>query len=187
MQTSTYGAKPKRQILIGIGANLPSRYGSPLESCMAALDIMRDRDIHIVDQSRWYKSAPVPLSDQPWFVNGVAAIDSPLDPAALLQALHEVENRFGRERPAPAAARTLDLDLLDYRGLLRDGPAPPELPHPRLGDRAFVLLPLAEIAPLWTHPRSGEGIAALIAALAPGQTAEPIADTNAETNAETNG
>ena len=174
MQTSIYGAKSAGQILIGIGANLPSDYGSPLASCVAALDALGDMAIRVICQSRWYKSAPVPPSTQPWFVNGVAAVDSLLDPAALLEALHEVENRFGRERLGPAAARTLDLDLLDYRGMVRDGSTPPELPHPRLADRAFVLLPLAEVAPEWTHPRSGEGIAALINALAPGQTAEPM-------------
>ena len=175
MQTSIYGAESNDQILIGIGANLPSDYGSPLESCVAALDALGNMAVRVVRQSRWYTSAPVPASTQPWFVNGVAALDCRLDPAALLKLLHEVEARFGRERSAPAAPRTLDLDLLDYRGVLRDGAPPPELPHPRLGSRAFVLLPLAEVAPGWMHPRSGTGIAALIEALGPDQTAEPIA------------
>lgn len=174
MQTSIYGVKSNGRILIGVGANLPSDFGSPLESCVAALDALRDKAVRIVRQSRWYKSAPVPLSTQPWFVNGVVAAASRLDPAALLEVLHEVENRFGRERPVPGASRTLDLDLLDYGGLLRDGAPPPELPHPRLEDRAFVLLPLAEVAPDWTHPRSGEGVATLIGKLAPGQFAEPM-------------
>lgn len=174
MQTSIYRTKAKGQILIGIGANLPSINGSPLENCVAALNILGNMTISVICQSCWYKSAPVPLSTQPWFVNGVAVIDSELDPAALLEALHEVENSFGRVRSGPAAPRTLDLDLLDYRGLLRDGSAPPELPHPRLADRAFVLLPLAEIAPEWVHPRSGKTIASLIDALDPGQTAELI-------------
>ena len=174
MQTSIYGVKPHDLILIGIGANLLSAYGSPLETCVAAVESLSDSGVHVIRQSRWYSSAPVPVSDQPWFINGVAAVISDLDPAALLEALHGVENHFGRERPEPAAARSLDLDLLDYRGGLRDGAPPPELPHPRLKDRAFVLLPLAEVAPDWVHPRSGENIAALIAALDPGQVAEPL-------------
>ena len=174
MQTSIYGIRPEGQILIGIGANLPSDYGSPLETCIAALESLGNMAINVVRQSRWYKSAPVPVSAQPWFINGVAAVDCALAPDALLNALHEIETRFGRQRSGPAAARTLDLDLLDYRGMLRHGPPPPELPHPRLADRAFVLLPMAEIAPHWTHPRSGEAIAALIAALDPGLTAEPL-------------
>ena len=97
MQTSNYGAKSKGQILIAIGANLPSVYGSPLESCIAALDALEDRAIRIIRRSRWYETAPVPLSSQPWFVNGVAAVDSMLDPAALLETLHDVETRFGRD------------------------------------------------------------------------------------------
>lgn len=174
MQTSIYDVNHNDLILIGIGANLPSAYGSPLETCVAALEYLGDLGVRVTRQSRWYKSAPVPVSSQPWFINGVAAVDCDLDPAALLEALHGVENHFGRERPERAAARSLDLDLLDYRGGLRDGAPPPELPHPRLTDRAFVLLPLAEVAPDWAHPRSGEDIAALIAALDPGQIAEPL-------------
>lgn len=174
MQTSIYGVKPHDLILIGIGANLPSAYGSPLETCVAALESLGGLGVRVTRQSRWYKSAPVPVSSQPWFINGVAAVNCDLDPAALLEVLHGVENHFGRERPEPAAARSLDLDLLDYRGGLRDGTPPPELPHPQLTGRAFVLLPLAEVAPDWVHPRSGEDIAALIAALDPGQIAEPM-------------
>ena len=174
MQTSIYDVQSNDLVLIAIGANLPSAFGSLLESCAAALDALADASVGVVRRSRWYRSAPVPASTQPWFVNGVAALDCRLDPAALLKVLHEVEARFGRERGGPDAPRTLDLDLLDYRGVLRDGAPPPELPHPRLGSRAFVLLPLAEVAPGWTHPRSGTGIAALIEALGPDQTAEPM-------------
>ena len=146
MQTSIYDAKSNELILIAIGANLPSSFGSPLESCAAALDALADADIRVVRRSRWYASAPVPASTQPWFVNGVAALDCRLDPAALLKLLHEVEARFGRERGGPAAARTLDLDLLDYRGALRDGAPPPELPHPRLADRLFAFKTQARVA-----------------------------------------
>ncbi len=174
MLTSNYGTKSKGQILIAVGANLPSDFGSPLETCIAALDALEDRAVRVISRSRWYKTAPVPLSSQPWFINGVIAVESHLDPAALLRTLHDIENRFGRERAGSAAARSLDLDLLDYRGSLADGVPPPELPHPRLADRAFVLLPMAEVAPGWIHPRSGEGIASLIDALGPGQIAEPV-------------
>ncbi len=161
-------------VLIGLGANLPSAFGSPRETCAAALDSLGEFDVTVSRRSLWYESAPVPPSDQPWFVNGVAAVETALDPAALLATLLEVERCFGRERNGRWAARTLDLDLLDYRGLLRDGPPPPTLPHPRLEDRAFVLLPLGEVAPGWRHPRSGRSIDALIAALGPGQTARPM-------------
>ena len=162
-------------VLIGLGANLPSAFGPPRATCAQALDCLGEFGVAVTRRSRWYESAPVPPSDQPWFVNGVAVLDTALDPAALLAVLLEVERRFGRERDGRWVARTLDLDLLDYRGLLRDEPPPPTLPHPRLEDRAFVLLPLADVAPGWRHPRSGRSIDALIAALGSGQTARPMA------------
>lgn len=163
-------------ILIGLGANLPSAQGPPQATLTAALAALEAAGVRILARSRWYRSAPVPVSDQPWFVNAVAALATALDPAALLQLLHRVEASFGRQRHARDEARPIDLDLLDFDGLLRDGADGPVLPHPRLHQRAFVLLPLAEIAPEWRHPRLGLTVAALVAALPPGRTAEPLPD-----------
>ena len=127
-----------------------------------------------VARSRWYRSAPVPPSDQPWFVNGVAAVETTLDPAALLALLHSVEARFGRVRREKNAARVLDLDLLAYGERVSAPDDVPVLPHPRLHQRAFVLRPLAELAPNWRHPRLGMGVQALLAALPPQSVAEPL-------------
>jgi len=88
-----------------------------------------------------------------------------LSPAALLNALHAVETEFGRNRGAPNAPRTLDLDLLDYDERVEEGP--PQLPHPRMETRAFVLIPLRDVAPDWRHPVSGRPLSELIAALPP--------------------
>ena len=174
MPTSSNDHRARDFVLIGLGANLPSAYGSPKETCALALDTLADIGVAAVNRSRWYRSAPVPSSDQPWFVNAVAAVNTALGPAALLDGLLAVERRFGRVRKGRWEARALDLDLLDYRGLVRDGTPPPELPHPRLAGRAFVLLPLAEVAPEWRHPVTGIAVAALIADLPSGQTAEPL-------------
>lgn len=172
--------KTEDMILIGIGSNLPSDYGPARETCAAALEVLEQEEpVTIVVRSRWYRSSPVPLSDQPWFVNGVVAVESDLDPEALLAALHRVEAVFGRAPPearvaTPNAARTLDLDLLAYDDVIREGPVPPILPHPRLAERAFVLLPLHEIAPDWRHPVDGRSLEALIAALSGEGIVQPI-------------
>jgi 2-amino-4-hydroxy-6-hydroxymethyldihydropteridine diphosphokinase len=155
-------------ILIGLGANLPSTVGPPVVTLQAALDRLACVGVITRQRSRWFRSAPVPPSGQPWYVNGVAAVATALDPATLLQTLHAIEAEFGRVRGEPNAARTLDLDLLAY-GDRVETPAPgrpgPILPHPRLTERAFVLLPLAEVAPAWYHPATGRPVSELIAAL----------------------
>lgn len=131
--------------------------------------------IEVVGRSRWYESAPVPVSDQPWYVNGVIAVKTAEPPAAFLQRLHGIEARFGRVRRVRNEARVLDLDLLAYDGLVNPGPDSPILPHPRLAERAFVLLPLAELDPHWRHPATGEAILDLIARLDPGHETRPLA------------
>ena len=153
-------------ILIGLGANLPSpEHGPPQATLAAALEALGARGAKVLRRSPWYESAPVPPSGQPWYVNAVAEVESRLGPQALLAALLDVEAGFGRVRGARNAPRTVDLDLLDYRGLITDPGERPELPHPRLHERAFVLLPLRDLAPGWRHPASGRTVEALIEAL----------------------
>jgi 2-amino-4-hydroxy-6-hydroxymethyldihydropteridine diphosphokinase len=141
-------------ILIGIGGNLASpRFGSPLDTLAAALVALQAEGIRVITRSAWYRTEPVPRSDQPWFVNAVASLATHLAARDLLAALHTLEEQFGRVRSEPNAPRVLDLDLLDYQGKVTDT-ASLVLPHPRLHQRRFVLLPLAEIAPDWRHPLS---------------------------------
>jgi len=163
-------------ILVGLGGNLASpEFGAPPESLEVALALLAERAVRIVLRSRWYRSAPVPPSNQPWFVNGVVAVETVLEPAALLEVLHGIEARFGRVRRERNEARILDLDLLAYDQRVSAEGEVPILPHPRLHERAFVLRPLAEIAPDWRHPRFKRTVAALIAELPPDAAAEPIA------------
>lgn len=153
-------------ILIGLGSNLVDVDGRrPVESCLAALDLMASRGLPIVGVSCWYETAPIPASDQPWFVNGVVRIESALDPEAILAVLHEIEAELGRVRTVRNAARTIDLDLLAVGDRVSAPNAWPVLPHPRLGERAFVLRPLRDVAPAWRHPHSGRSIDELLAAL----------------------
>ena len=97
------------------------------------------------------KAPPWPPSDQPWYANAVVRLETRLDPVALLARLHAVERAFGRVRSVPNAPRALDLDLIDHDGSLR-GEGAPLLPHPRMATRAFVLLPLSELAPTGDIP-----------------------------------
>ncbi|MCM0019537.1 MAG: 2-amino-4-hydroxy-6-hydroxymethyldihydropteridine diphosphokinase [Tagaea sp.] len=163
-------------ILIGLGANLPGAFGAPAEAIEAALAALDRAPCRLVARSRLYESPPWPQpSDQPWYVNAVARIETALAPEALLDRLHAIEREFGRERGARNAARTLDLDLLDFDGIARAGA--PTLPHPRLTERAFVLRPLRDVAPDWRHPADGRTLPQLLAALPPDTVCRPLAST----------
>lgn len=160
--------KPRpSSIYVGLGGNLEHpEFGGPRQVLEAALETLARRGITLRRLSPWYRTAPVPASDQPWYVNAVADVATDRPPDALLSVLHEVEDAFGRRRSVANAARIIDLDLLDYRGLqAAGGPGRAILPHPRLEGRAFVLRPLADLAPDWRHPVSGTPIRALLAAL----------------------
>lgn len=159
-------------ILIGLGANLPGRFDNVQQALDAALTALEAAGVAVECRSGWYESAPVPASDQPWYVNGVATVTTSLDAAALMRLLHEVEDSLGRVRSVPNAPRTIDLDLLDFNGEQSKGW--PILPHPRMHQRRFVLAPLDEIAPSWRHPVSGESAAALLASVDPAQITRPL-------------
>ena len=155
----------KTSILIGIGANLaPDGYATLREGCEAAIAGLCELGIDVLAVSPWYETAPVPVSDQPWFNNAVIAATTAMTAPDALVARHSIEASFGRVRTVRNAARVLDLDLLDYGGQTYDDDNI-TIPHPRLHERAFVLLPMRDVAPGYTHPVSGRGIDGLIAAL----------------------
>jgi 2-amino-4-hydroxy-6-hydroxymethyldihydropteridine diphosphokinase len=161
-------------ILVGIGGNLDSlEFGSPHATQIAALAALEEAGVSIVGASPWYRSEPVPRSNQPWFINAVVSLATGLDANDLLALLQAIETRFGRIRGPRNAARVLDLDLLDYRGQTVNTPAL-VLPHPRLHARRFVLVPLAEIAPHWRHPVTGLNAAQLLAQLTSDQELERL-------------
>jgi 2-amino-4-hydroxy-6-hydroxymethyldihydropteridine diphosphokinase len=127
---------------VGLGANL----GDAAAAVRAALDALgRIPGTDVVGRSSLYRSAPVDATG-PDFVNAVAAVRTSLGAPALLAALQAIEHAAGRERPWHHAPRTLDLDLLLYGDASIDSPAL-TVPHPRMRQRAFVLLPLAQLAP----------------------------------------
>ncbi|MBV9653789.1 MAG: 2-amino-4-hydroxy-6-hydroxymethyldihydropteridine diphosphokinase, partial [Acetobacteraceae bacterium] len=144
-------------VLLGIGANLPRPDGaSPLASCRDAVAAIRAMPRYAVGAvSPWYQTAPVPPSGQPPYVNGVIRLEGPADPEGLLARLHAMEAALGRVRGVVNAPRPLDLDIIAIGDLIRTNPAP-VLPHPRAHLRAFVLRPLADVAPHWRHPILGQ-------------------------------
>jgi len=147
-------------ILIALGANLPSTAGPPAATLKSALDRLADQGVKIRSVSSFYESPAWPDPADPKFVNAVAVVETALQPVELLALLHGIETAYGRLRSTVNAPRSLDLDLLDYDGrLISDGVT---LPHPRLAQRAFVLVPLAEIAPAWRHPVTGQSVGELL-------------------------
>jgi len=160
---------------VAMGGNIRSSAGSP-EATLAAAAVRLESLGRIVSHSSLYSTEPVGFSDQPRFLNAAIALETELSPRALLFALLEVEHEFGRDRSAGLSngPRTLDLDILLYDDLALDEPAL-QIPHPRLAERAFVLTPLAEIAPETVDPRTGETIAHLLQSLREGSPDQPEA------------
>ena len=137
---------------IALGANIPSPAGSPRETLEAA--VLRLGELgQVSSRSLLYETAPVDYIDQPTFLNAAAALQTSLDPEALLERLLAIERSFGRDRShgIPNGPRTLDLDILLYGERILSTQSL-QIPHPRMTERAFVLVPLAEIAPQLIHP-----------------------------------
>ena len=143
----------------------------------AALARFPEAGLPLVARSGWWRSAAWPDPDQPEYRNGVALVEATDPPEAVLRALFSIERAFKRTRAARNAPRTLDLDLIAYGRRVVDAPQGSSrmiLPHPRAHERRFVMGPLAEIAPGWTHPVLGKTAAELAASATVGRDATPI-------------
>jgi 2-amino-4-hydroxy-6-hydroxymethyldihydropteridine diphosphokinase len=162
-----------KRAYIALGANLPSRAGEPSATLRAALEEVA-KFATVVRVSLFYRTEPVGITDQPEFTNAVAAIDvtKRCTPHKLLENLLRVERSFGRDRASetPNGPRTLDLDLLLFSDYVQVS-SKLTIPHPRMHERAFVLVPLAEIAPELKLPTTGRAITEILAEQSPNHDA----------------
>ena len=149
-------------VLIGLGSNFPGPWGKPRKTLKHALKQLDGGNISVCAVSEFYKTEAIGQKRQPVYRNAVALIETSLPPPALLRRLKQIEREAGRRGGRPWGARTLDLDILDYKGLMvnwpiarrrqRAMPGSLMLPHAMLHERPFVPLPLLEVAPNSRHP-----------------------------------
>ncbi|WP_170476870.1 2-amino-4-hydroxy-6-hydroxymethyldihydropteridine diphosphokinase [Ruegeria arenilitoris] len=170
--------------VIALGANLKLRGNGPRETLEQSIIAMRDSGLVIRSQSRFFSTPCFPAGAGPDYVNAAISVETDLTPDMVLGVLHDIEREFGRERSQRWGMRTLDLDLVSWDALVlpnqseydhwRNLPASaqiqqvPErliLPHPRLQDRAFVLVPMADVDPEWHHPVLDKTVLDMIADL----------------------
>jgi len=146
---------------IALGSNL----GNSLETLEAAIaTLAKTPGILVKSRSHWYQTTAIALLPQPDYLNGCVILQTTHPPVVLLNTLLEIEQQFGRVRRERNDPRTLDLDLLLFDDIVLNEPEL-QIPHPRMVERAFVLVPLAEIAPNWIEPISGKAIAELVQAV----------------------
>jgi 2-amino-4-hydroxy-6-hydroxymethyldihydropteridine diphosphokinase len=147
---------------LALGSNIGDREANLRE----AVHHLESDGIHVLRRSSLYETAPRELLDQPWFLNAVVEVETSLFPVQLLARVREIERQMGRRRVTPKGPRNIDIDILFYaRSVIST--AELEVPHPRIAQRRFVLEPLAEIAPDFRHPVTGQTANEMLAFLEP--------------------
>ena len=180
------------QILVGLGANHPGPWGPPRNTIECALAQLDEKGVRVRAVSCFYETAAVGRAGQPPYVNAAAIIETAMPPEALLRRLKQIEWTAGRRGGSPWGPRTLDLDILDYKGreqnwrgtvprFARAGRRPLILPHPWIESRPFVLRPLLDVAPDWRHPVTRKSARSLWRRLAQGREGQVLRTLDTDT------
>ena len=178
--------KTAHYCLIAMGANLPSATGTAVETLRKSLELILSESLQVTRISKWFNTPAFPTGSGPDFVNAAVMVKTHLSPEGVLAALHSIEAALGRTRENRWEPRLCDLDLIAYDDIIvpdletflfwknldlskqqTETPDQLVLPHPRLQDRSFVLVPLNDIAPDWCHPVSGITVSDMLATLPP--------------------
>ena len=186
MSQASNSLLPQRRYLVALGSNLFSEVGSSAETLQHAVANTERYNCKLINISRFFSSPAFPAGNGPDYVNAAFEVAGPADPEEMLAILHKIESVYGRTRDVRWGQRTLDMDLIAaeervipdletharWRGLsleqqMSETPDELLLPHPRLQDRAFVLVPLVDIAPDWRHPILGLSVLEMRDALPP--------------------
>jgi 2-amino-4-hydroxy-6-hydroxymethyldihydropteridine diphosphokinase len=149
------------KVYLSLGSNLGDRAGN----IRRAIEELGARGVRVTQVSSLYETEPLEVRDQPWFLNSAILAETELSPQQLLEVLLEIERGMGREKRVPKGPRTIDIDILLYGGTIVNEPGL-EIPHPRMAERKFVLVPLAEIAGEVNHPTAMMPIAEILDATA---------------------
>ena len=160
-------------VVVALGSNMAGGFASSEALLEAALARFPEAQLPLLARSGWWRSAAWPDPRGPEYRNGVALVEATMPPNAILEALFSIEQSFDRTRLARNAPRTLDLDLIAHGRQVLDTPGL-TIPHPRAHERLFVMGPLAEIAPDWTHPTLGLRARELAERAAVGADARPV-------------
>lgn len=179
--------------VIALGANLHSTTSAPVETLRLSLKLFKDESVNVAAVSQWYQTPAFPVGSGPDFVNAAAILETDLPPEQLLLEMARIEAELGRKRKDRWGARVCDLDLIAYgdsvlpdaetfkawhfmplETQMRETPKELILPHPRLQDRAFVLVPMRDVVPDWVHPVTGRSLDEMITDLPPEDVASIV-------------
>ena len=152
-------------IFLGLGSNLPSKYGDKFANINLAISFLKDCGIKVIKRSSFYKTPSYPDRENPKFINVVILVETNLPPVDLMSVLTFIEEKLERKRIKKNDPRTCDIDIIDYNSQilnLKYNNSDFMVPHKELRSRNFVLFPLQEISPMWKHPKTKETIDNLI-------------------------